>query len=63
MQNTVVMCYELYLYSLLVSPLNILFFAYTVQEEFIIQVQKSFNWMKMDVGMHHAKNRGNKESP
>ena len=26
----------------------------------IIQVQKSFN---MDVGMHHVKNRGNKEIP
>ena len=29
----------------------------------IIQVEKSFNRMNMDVGMHHANNRGNKDVP
>ena len=29
-------------------------------KKYVEQVQKSFN---MDVGMHHAKNRGNKEIP
>ena len=27
----------------------------------LLQVQKIIHWMNMDVGMHHAKNRGNKE--